>query len=106
MTKEDNINNIKKFLNVHRKATTNELAEYVGVTKRTIINYLYDPLMNDVPFVTIQGNGGGVFITDKQWKLKKSALSEEQLDFLYRMVAIHGGKDAEIAREIIKQFSF
>ena len=104
MTKHENIHNIKEYLSIHRKATAKELAEYIGVTKRTIINYLYDPAMNDVPFATIAGNGGGIIITDKHWKSKKSKLSEEQIDFLYRMAVIHGGKDAEIAASIIAQF--
>ena len=93
---------IINILIIRRHITTNELAQELGVSTRTI-QYDIQALSPDYPIYTKQGCNGGVFITDN-YKPYTNTLTETELETLCRLYGKAEGKEKEILFRIIHKY--
>ncbi len=85
-----------------RYDTRENLASEFGVTKRTIENDVL-ALSLEYPIYTVQGHGGGIYV-EKNYKLDRKYLSDEQAELLEMLSASLPGKQAEVMQSILKTF--
>lgn len=86
-----------------RYDTVVNLATEFGVSDRTIRNDIL-VLSCSYPVYTVQGNGGGVFVTEG-FRLGRKYLSETQKELLSRLASSLSGNDATVVRSILKDFT-
>ena len=102
MTASERRNAILEDLCMRRFERINNLAFQYGVTERTIRNDIMI-LSLEYPIYTVQGNGGGIYV-DKNFRLGRVYLKNEQQELLERLLPGIDGKDAEVMKEILKTF--
>ena len=102
MTASERRNAILEDLCARRFERINNLAFQYGVTERTIRNDIMI-LSLEYPIYTAQGNGGGIYV-DKNFRLGKVFLKNEQQELLERLLPGLDGKDAEVMKAILKTF--
>jgi len=102
MTASERRNAILEDLCMRRFERINNLAFQYGVTERTIRNDIMI-LSLEYPIYTAQGNGGGIYV-DKNFRLGKVFLKNEQQELLERLLPGLEGKDAEVMKAILKTF--
>ena len=102
MTASERRNAILEDLCMRRFERINNLAFQYGVTERTIRNDIMI-LSLEYPIYTAQGNGGGIYV-DKNFRLGKVFLKNEQQELLERLLPGLDGKDAEVMKAILKTF--
>ena len=102
MTASERRNAILEDLCMRRFERINNLAFQYGVTERTIRNDIMI-LSLEYPIYTAQGNGGGIYV-DKNFRLGKVFLKNEQQELLERLLPGLDGKDAEVMKTILKTF--
>ena len=102
MTVNERRNKILEKLCVRRHDTRENLASEFGVTKRTIENDVL-ALSLEYPIYTIQGHGGGIYV-EKNYKLDRKYLSDEQAELLEMLSESLSGKQAEVMQSILKTF--
>ena len=102
MTASERRNAILEDLCMRRFERINNLAFQYGVTERTIRNDIMI-LSLEYPIYTAQGNGGGIYV-DKNFRLGKVFLKNEQQELLERLLPWLEGKDAEVMKAILKTF--
>lgn len=86
-----------------RSDTVENLASEFGVSKRTI-KYDIEYLSLSYPVYTVQGNGGGIYITDG-YKLGRKYLTETQSELLEKLSARLTGEELETMKGILQTFS-
>ena len=101
MTASERRNAILEDLYARRFERINNLAFQYGVTERTIRNDIMI-LSLEYPIYTAQGNGGGIYV-DKNFRLGRVYLKNEQQELLERLLPGLDGKDAEVMKAILKQ---
>jgi hypothetical protein len=102
MTASERRNAILEDLCARRFERINNLAFQYGVTERTIRNDIMI-LSLEYPIYTAQGNGGGIYV-DKNFRLGRVYLKNEQQELLGRLLPGLDGKDAEVMKAILKTF--
>ena len=102
MTASERRNAILEDLCMRRFEKVSNLAFQYGVTARTIRNDIL-MLSLEYPIYTAQGNGGGIYV-DKNFRLGKVFLKNEQQELLERLLPGLEGKDAEVIKAILKTF--
>lgn len=102
MTASERRNAILEDLCMRRFERINNLAFQYGVTERTIRNDIMT-LSLEYPIYTAQGNGGGIYV-DKNFRLGRVYLKNEQQELLERLLPGLDGKDAEVMKAILKTF--
>ncbi len=102
MTASERRNAILEDLCARRFERINNLAFQYGVTERTIRNDIMI-LSLEYPIYTAQGNGGGIYV-DKNFRLGRVYLKNEQQELLERLLPGLDGKDAEVMKAILKTF--
>ena len=85
-----------------RYDTRENLASEFNVSKRTIENDVL-ALSLEYPIYTVQGNGGGIYV-EKDYKLDRKYLSDEQVELLETLARGLSGKQAEVMQSILKTF--
>lgn len=85
-----------------RNDTVENLANEFGVSKRTI-KYDIEYLSLSYPVYTVQGNGGGIYISDG-YRLGRKYLNETQSDLLEKLSARLTGEDLETMKNILNTF--
>ena len=85
-----------------RNDTVENLANEFGVSKRTI-KYDIEYLSLSYPVYTVQGNGGGIYISDG-YRLGIKYLTETQSDLLEKLSARLTGEDLETMKSILNTF--
>ena len=85
-----------------RGSTTKRLADYFGVSQRTIINDV-EQLSLYYPIYTTYGRNGGIFLTEN-YNPKKKYLNDEQTNLLKEVIAKHAGKEEELLKYILKTY--
>jgi len=86
-----------------RQDTIDNLAFAFKVSRRTI-RYDIETLSLDYPISTVQGNGGGVYVSDGFY-IGRKYLKPSQKDLLERLSKTIKGKDLELMQDILKSFS-
>ena len=79
--------------------TRENLANEFGVSKRTI-EYDVLNLMLTYPVYTVQGNGGGIYVTDN-FRLDRPRMNEKQTALLQKVLLTLSGEDKETMQNII-----
>ena len=102
MTAGERRNAILEDLCARRFERINNLAFQYGVTERTIRNDIMI-LSLEYPIYTAQGNGGGIYV-DKNFRLGRVYLKNEQQELLERLLPGLDGKDKEVMKAILKTF--
>lgn len=102
MTASERRNAILEDLCARRFERINNLAFQYGVTERTIRNDIMI-LSLEYPIYTAQGNGGGIYV-DKNFRLGRVYLKNEQQELLERLLPGLDGKDKEVMKAILKTF--
>lgn len=102
MTANERRNAILEILCMRRVEKINNLAFQFGVTEKTIRRDILT-LSLEYPIYTAQGNGGGIYV-DKNFRLGRVYLKNEQQELLERLLPELNGKDAETMKSIIKTF--
>ena len=102
MTASERRNAILEDLCMRRYEKVSNLAFQYGVTTRTIRNDILI-LSLEYPIYTAKGNGGGIYV-DKNFRLGKVFLKNEQQELLERLLPGLEGKDAEVMKAILKTF--
>ena len=102
MTASERRNAILEILCMRRVEKINNLAFQFGVTEKTIRRDILT-LSLEYPIYTIQGNGGGIYV-DKNFRLGRVYLKNEQQELLERLLPGLDEKDAEVMKSIIKTF--
>lgn len=102
MTASERRNAILEILCMRRVEKINNLAFQFGVTEKTIRRDILT-LSLEYPIYTAQGNGGGFYV-DKNFRLGKVFLKNEQQELLERLLPGLEGKDAEVMKAILKTF--
>lgn len=85
-----------------RYDTVENLANEFGVSKRTI-KYDIEYLTLSYPVYTVQGNGGGIYVTDG-YRLGMKYLSEKQSELLEKLAVGLTGEDLLTMQSILKKF--
>lgn len=85
-----------------RNDTVENLANEFGVSKRTI-KYDIEYLSLSYPVYTVQGNGGGIYISDG-YRLGRKYLTETQSNLLEKLSARLTGEDLETMKSILNTF--
>ncbi len=93
---------ILEYLCLRRSSSLAELASEFNVTARTIKTDL-QVLSCSYPIYTVQGVGGGVFISDG-YKLGMKYLSDSQAELLERLSCGLQGSDKQVMESILKVF--
>ena len=102
MTANERRNAILEILCMRRVEKINNLAFQFGVTEKTIRRDILT-LSLEYPIYTAQGNGGGIYV-DKNFRLGRVYLKNEQQELLERLLPGLNGKDEETMKSIIKTF--
>lgn len=100
MTAAERRQAILEVLCVRRHETRENLANEFGVSKRTI-EYDVLNLMLTYPVYTVQGNGGGIYVTDN-FRLDRPRMNEKQTALLQKVLLTLSGEDKETMETIIK----
>ena len=100
MTAAERRQAILEVLCMRRHETRENLAHEFGVSKRTI-EYDVLELSLSYPVFTIQGNGGGIYVTD-DFRLNRPKMNEKQTELLQRILPTLSGEDKETMETIIK----
>lgn len=90
---------ILEVLCMRRHETRENLANEFGVSKRTI-EYDVLNLMLTYPVYTVQGNGGGIYVTDN-FRLDRPRMNEKQTALLQKVLLTLSGEDKETMQNII-----
>lgn len=99
MTASERRQAILEVLSLRRHETRENLANEFGVSKRTI-EYDVLELSLSYPVFTIQGNGGGIYVTD-DFRLNRPKMNEKQTELLQRLLPALSGEDKETMQNII-----
>lgn len=99
MTAAERRQAILEVLCLRRHETRENLANEFGVSKRTI-EYDVLNLMLTYPVYTVQGNGGGIYVTDN-FRLDRPRMNEKQTALLQKVLLTLSGEDKEIMQNII-----
>lgn len=99
MTAAERRQAILEVLCLHRHETRENLANEFGVSKRTI-EYDVLNLMLTYPVYTVQGNGGGIYVTDN-FRLDRPRMNEKQTALLQKVLLTLSGEDKETMQNII-----
>ena len=102
MTAADRRMEIISILVVSGHATTKELAQELGVTRRTIMNDI-SVLSYGYPIYTKQGAGGGVFIM-KGYKPYNNTLTLTEQERLKKMYHAAEGEDKKILERVLRKY--
>lgn len=100
MTAAERRQAILEVLCMRRHETRENLANEFGVSKRTI-EYDVLNLMLTYPVYTVQGNGGGIYVTDN-FRLDRPCMNEKQTALLQKVLLTLSGEDKETMETIIK----
>lgn len=100
MTASERRQAILEVLSLRRHETRENLANEFGVSKRTI-EYDVLNLMLTYPVYTVQGNGGGIYVTDN-FRLDRPRMNEKQTALLQKVLLTLSGEDKETMETIIK----
>lgn len=95
-------NAILEILCMRRIEKINNLAFQFGVTEKTIRRDILT-LSLEYPIYTAQGNGGGIYV-DKNFRLGRVYLKNEQQELLERLLPELNGEDKEVMKAILKTF--
>lgn len=99
MTAAERRQAILEVLCLRRHETRENLANEFGVSKRTI-EYDVLNLMLTYPVYTVQGNGGGIYVTDN-FRLDRPRMNEKQTALLQKLLLTLSGEDKETMQNII-----
>lgn len=99
MTASERRQAILEVLCLRRHETRENLANEFGVSKRTI-EYDVLNLMLTYPVYTVQGNGGGIYVTDN-FRLDRPRMNEKQTALLQKVLLTLSGEDKETMQNII-----
>ena len=99
MTAAERRQAILEVLCLRRHETRENLANEFGVSKRTI-EYDVLNLMLTYPVYTVQGNGGGIYVTDN-FRLDRPRMNEKQTALLQEVLLTLSGEDKETMQNII-----
>ena len=99
MTAAERRQAILEVLCLRRHETRENLANEFGVSKRTI-EYDVLNLMLTYPVYTVQGNGGGIYVTDN-FRLDRPRMNEKQTALLQKVLLTRSGEDKETMQNII-----
>ena len=99
MTAAERRQAILEVLCLRRHETRENLANEFGVSKRTI-EYDVLNLMLTYPVYTVQGNGGGIYVTDN-FRLDRPRMNEKQTALLHKVLLTLSGEDKETMQNII-----
>lgn len=99
MTAAERRQAILEVLSLRRHETRENLAQEFGVSKRTI-EYDVLNLMLTYPVYTVQGNGGGIYVTDN-FRLDRPRMNEKQTALLQKVLLTLSGEDKETMQNII-----
>ena len=99
MTAAERRQSILEVLCLRRHETRENLANEFGVSKRTI-EYDVLNLMLTYPVYTVQGNGGGIYVTDN-FRLDRPRMNEKQTALLQKVLLTLSGEDKETMQNII-----
>ena len=99
MTAAERRQAILEVLCLRRHETRENLANEFGVSKRTI-EYDVLSLMLTYPVYTVQGNGGGIYVTDN-FRLDRPRMNEKQTALLQKVLLTLSGEDKETMQNII-----
>lgn len=99
MTAAERQQAILEVLCMRRHETRENLANEFGVSKRTI-EYDVLNLMLTYPVYTVQGNGGGIYVTDN-FRLDRPRMNEKQTALLQKVLLTLSGEDKETMQNII-----
>ena len=99
MTAAERRQAILEVLCLRRHETRENLANEFGVSKRTI-EYDVLNLMLTYPVYTVQGNGGGIYVTDN-FRLDRPRMNEKQTALLQKVLLALSGEDKETMQNII-----
>ena len=99
MTASERRQAILEVLSLRRHETRENLAQEFGVSKRTI-EYDVLNLMLTYPVYTVQGNGGGIYVTDN-FRLDRPRMNEKQTALLQKVLLTLSGEDKETMQNII-----
>ena len=102
MTASERRNALLEDLCMRRFEKVSNLAFQYGVTARTIRNDILI-LSLEYPIYTAKGNGGGIYV-DKNFRLGRVYLKNEQQELLERLLPGLDGKDKEVMKAILKTF--
>lgn len=102
MTASERRNAILEILCMRRVEKINNLAFQFGVTEKTIRRDILT-LSLEYPIYTAQGNGGGIYV-DKNFRLGRVYLKNEQQELLERLLPELNGEDKEVMKAILKTF--
>lgn len=99
MTAAERRQAILEVLCLRRHETRENLANEFGVSKRTI-EYDVLNLMLTYPVYTVQGNGGGIYVTDN-FRLDRPRMNEKQTALLQKVLLTLSREDKETMQNII-----
>ena len=99
MTAAERRQAILEVLCLRRHETRENLANEFGVSKRTIESDVLN-LMLTYPVYTVQGNGGGIYVTDN-FRLDRPRMNEKQTALLQKVLLTLSGEDKETMQNII-----
>ena len=102
MTASERRKEILEVLSLRRVEQINNLAFQFGVSEKTIRRDILT-LSLEYPIYTAQGNGGGIYV-DKNFRLGRVYLKNEQQELLERLLPGLDGKGAEVMKAILKTF--
>lgn len=100
MTASERRQAILEVLSLRRHETRENLANEFGVSKRTI-EYDVLNLMLTYPVYTVQGNGGGIYVTDN-FRLDRPRMNDKQTALLQKVLLTLSGEDKDTMETIIK----
>ncbi|MFI3167102.1 MAG: HTH domain-containing protein [Bacillota bacterium] len=89
---------------IRRNESIANLMHEYGVSRSTIIRDIQS-LSVSHPIYTIQGNGGGIYVTDG-YRLGKQYLKSEQQNLLEELLPTLDCEQAKIMASILKSFAF
>lgn len=95
--------NILFILSRRRYETISTLAHECQVSFNTICHDI-SLLSMKFPIETRQGNGGGVYVVD-DWYFGDKYLNPDQEQFLLSLLENHSGRELEILKSILSDFS-
>ena len=102
MTAADRRMEIISILVVSGDATSKELAQEFGVTRRTILHDV-SVLSYGYPVYTKQGEGGGIFIMDS-YKPYNNTLTPIEQERLKKMYDAAEGEDKKILGRVLRKY--
>lgn len=103
MTASERQKAIIEILSVRRYEKMENIAFEFHVSRRTIINDIFE-LSLIYPIFTSRGTGGGVFVMEGAKLSVENRFSTEQSELLQRLAVTLKGKDAEVMKRILLKF--